>query len=547
MERFPAELIARICSYLCMHCADPDAFPHADTADAILTKASLARFARSSKYICAIAQPYVFHYYATGNMVRFVASTSTGCATDVTHLPEQHENDRLPLFLRSIIRRPDLAARVQALQLIASDNIGDLSKADRLVINRRSEDISMTSGAFRMLRQASVRLDFEYHNLFHPTHHVLMPMTRDLGSLQRGHLALTLALAATARQISPQRIHHSMEQLAILCCPNVSVLAHGITSVDDSLWHLPSGVMSLRKLGLLSHGGSHHFAFHGQDLVRSMPNVETFYAAELNGPLPEAQGRYAMIWGHELHNTRNLVVSDIAALELQYMVKSCPQLRDLEYRHHGHFSKIYAANGDWLLWALMPAQKTLQRLVLVGMADGDPRGDLRPMVIPSLAEFDRLEELAISQIHIDHGPGSGSGTPYSCGTDLAEFLPRSIKDVHIMYVWANFTADLENLARDAPKELPNLRSVRVSHLDFEGRDGREDPDSDPRDEWFPVLEGQYEGVQKSFAAASISMTWDKLPYKMPRQELTTEKPVESGRYMSTPYCFWESPAQSHVS
>jgi hypothetical protein len=526
-----------------MHCNDPDAFPHADTAEAVLDKASLARFARSSKYINAIARPYVFHYYATGNMIRFVASASTGCATDMTRLAEQHENDHLPLFLRSIIRRPELATQVKALQLIGSDNIDDLNRADKLVLNRRIQDTTNTSVAIRMIRQASERLGPAGFNMFLPSRPFQDPSLVD----QR-HFALTLALAAKTPPLSGQGVHHNMEELAIFLCPNVSILAHGTTFADYGYWHLPKrDYRPLKKLGLLSHAGGHHFTT-AQSIIRYMPNVETLYSADLNCPWPEAEGRNSMIWMHELQRVRKLVLSDIPPLELQSMIRLCPELRDLEYTHHGYFSKRNSIRGDWLLWALMPAQKTLRRLSVISMADGDPRGDrdLNPMPVESLADFDRLEELAISQIYLDHGPNSDR--PNSCGTDLAEFLPRSIRDVHIMYVWTNLTADLENLARDAPKEFPNLRSVRVSHLDFEGgKDGREAPDSDPRDEWFPVLEGQYEGVQKSFAAASVAMTWDKMRYKVPRQKLTTEEPAAPGSYLSTPYSFWESPERSHAS
>lgn len=77
----------------------------------------------------AIAQPYVFHYYATGNLIRHVALKKTSRVLDLTDLCEpyadesgkgkgchpSHDNDRLPLFLRSIIRRPDLASLVEAL------------------------------------------------------------------------------------------------------------------------------------------------------------------------------------------------------------------------------------------------------------------------------------------------------------------------------------------------------------------------------------------------------------------------------------------------
>jgi hypothetical protein len=152
-----------------MHCCEPDTFPHADTAEVRLNKASLARLSRVSKYIQAVAQPYVFHYYATGNMVRAMVSRSTGERL-VAQYPERHENDRLPSFLRSIIQRPELPTHVKGLQLISSHMVDDLNEADRSILSARTrrakkarreplenqvqdvtEDTSGTSAVFRTI------------------------------------------------------------------------------------------------------------------------------------------------------------------------------------------------------------------------------------------------------------------------------------------------------------------------------------------------------------------------------------------------------------
>jgi hypothetical protein len=109
MENLPVELIQRICDHLCLHCQLPSSFAHADTWQVRESKDALANLSAASSWLRAIAQPVLFHYFATGKLI-------------LTHrqnnLPQP--DSPLSLFIRSAIRRPDLAARVKALQLVQS-------------------------------------------------------------------------------------------------------------------------------------------------------------------------------------------------------------------------------------------------------------------------------------------------------------------------------------------------------------------------------------------------------------------------------------------
>jgi hypothetical protein len=554
MQRLPVELIAQICTQLCMHCSSPDALPHADTTDARLAKAALARFARTARCIHAIAQPYVFHFYATGNIPRLVVSQERGCATHLaTPYPNEfengHDNDHLPLFLRTVIQRPDLAAHIKALQLISSPKVDDLARADMDAIGAtagEATDLGGTSSAFRMLRKASVELGVVDLNMFHPDCR-WRPGRYSVLSVEDGTC-----------------IHHTLEQLALLFCPNVNTLV--FCSPFDTKFMITTdqpfpytemrklehfwGVIksshrdfpSLAKVALLSH--TRHFLSR-EDILCSMPNIETFHGAHLRFPGPSYNIRFDP-WVNPMSHVRRLVVSELNMDDLEVLVLACPRLRDLEYRHHGHFSRAHQVDGPGILQALSSATRTLRQLVLVSMGDCDPRGALvggtEALAIPSLSAFTKLEELALNQNHLAQGGvADDDDEEQQYATSLAEFLPRSIKRVRILYFWwmsDEFFADLEDLARDAPSRVPDLRSVRISHLDHETYD---DPDYDPTD-WFPVEEGQHERARELLAVANVSLTWDRLKYKMPRAE---GKPAPGKNYLSTPYCFWEAPDVGH--
>jgi hypothetical protein len=131
MDRLPAGIAHLICCQLCAHCQCPAAFPNADTDDVIVSKASLGRLACTCKSMCAIAQPVVFHYFATWNLA--LTSLTPESAYYCFNInrgvrPEDKRSNYLGAFLRSIVQRPDLARFVEALQLVAcSDTLGILS------------------------------------------------------------------------------------------------------------------------------------------------------------------------------------------------------------------------------------------------------------------------------------------------------------------------------------------------------------------------------------------------------------------------------------
>lgn len=132
----PKEILAQICSYLCFHCRNPGIFPNSNTKESRIDKITLAHMCCASKMLCSIAQPVLFHYYASGNLARSASSWN------VEHWSP--EDDKLPAFLRTLITRPDLALCVESLQLQGS-GVQDVCSPELM----------------RLLSDASSALDFK--------------------------------------------------------------------------------------------------------------------------------------------------------------------------------------------------------------------------------------------------------------------------------------------------------------------------------------------------------------------------------------------------
>ncbi|ELR03728.1 hypothetical protein GMDG_06361 [Pseudogymnoascus destructans 20631-21] len=107
-QPLPEELLGRICIYLCPHRQNPNDLPNPDEPCVRASKATLARLCRVSKRMLAIAQPILYHYYATGNIIGPLNPMVSDYPT---------ADDKLPSFLRTIIHQPILAIHIRTLQL----------------------------------------------------------------------------------------------------------------------------------------------------------------------------------------------------------------------------------------------------------------------------------------------------------------------------------------------------------------------------------------------------------------------------------------------
>lgn len=113
----PAEILNQICEQLCYHCRNPRHFVNADEEESVEDKRALAKSCRTSRILLNLGQPVLYHYYATGNLAPVVDN-----GIERHSMPRRMpDDDKLALFLRTIIERPDLNQMVRSLQLVHND------------------------------------------------------------------------------------------------------------------------------------------------------------------------------------------------------------------------------------------------------------------------------------------------------------------------------------------------------------------------------------------------------------------------------------------
>lgn len=126
---------------LCLHCPNLEAFPNANSPDVRLNKVSLSRLARMSKRMDGLVQPFVYHYYATGNLPR---RTAAGVSRYSTTYPS--DDDRPPAFLSTVIKHPDLAAHMKALQLVESEDVQGCTAEVLPILKAASQSMGLNLG-----------------------------------------------------------------------------------------------------------------------------------------------------------------------------------------------------------------------------------------------------------------------------------------------------------------------------------------------------------------------------------------------------------------
>ncbi|EQL02818.1 hypothetical protein G6O67_005343 [Ophiocordyceps sinensis] len=447
MESLPTEILQHISRYLCFHCLRPGVFPNADSHLVCLDKRSLSRLCRTSRRMCAIAQPILYHYYATGNLP---VEAGFGLQHTVGGISE---DDKLPLFLRTLLQRPDLAAHIRALQLVQCQILkwypDDLARA--LGIKMRQLDIMPPkNGASLQLRSCDAHA----------------PDVDIIASLRR---------------------HAWLEQLAVALSPGLEMLLVAQTNGSQFFRHAKQLVIPrLRTLAIRGYSGQYYFS-GAISLITTAPCLETLYLLDcfyytgwsgvFDAPLQSI-----------LANLRRLVVSDLRAQHLERLLGSCSQLQDLEY-YQRRGASIW--NVGQVVQSLMPAKDTLRRLYFACLPTAsiwfDQRNHLEPgeafhisrgpahgyedaltvsydtSAIELLSEFAQLEELGLDQASIyspiNNDPETNPGR-------LARLLPPRLQRLRVMYVYRGMAGDLCRLGREAAVSSPELTHVRLGEAIF---------------------------------------------------------------------------------
>ncbi|KFZ06280.1 hypothetical protein V501_07560 [Pseudogymnoascus sp. VKM F-4519 (FW-2642)] len=405
----PNEVLDRICFYLCFHCQNPGIFPNSDTAENRADKAALTGLCRSSKRLNAVAQPILFHYYAAGNLPRKV-NTDLGRTRQFFG----EEDDKLPLFVRTLVARPDLAACITSLQL-QTCNAGTGCPPEILnSFARASKELGLAT----------------------PT-----PLYPEPNKYR--------TLATRYRR----NIHRWLQALSIALTPRLEMLLHVLEDVTPYDYFEDSRV-ELPALKTVALRGSHaDYDLHDVGpLVAAAPNLDTLYALDCGDPV-ESQS-----W-LPLGGLRRIVVEGLQTGDLAEVLSGCHSLQNLEYFMYSWVDSVP------VMGALAPVRADLRGLCLSRLPSlAKNYHAMLPshdgVLIPSLYSFEQLEDLVIDQVFVY----SKHSAPTDTGR-LTSFLPPSIRSVHLTYAYEAMNADLMHLAGAAPSSFPNLHSVKIGFVD----------------------------------------------------------------------------------
>ncbi|KAF6814619.1 f-box domain protein [Colletotrichum musicola] len=457
MASLPLELMEQICALLCPHCQNPNNF--LDREDVQAAKKTLSSLCRVSRTICSVAQPFLFHYYSTGNM-----TPETDCSIRGRQRDLPREDDKLPLFLRSIIQRPDLATQIKALQLIETDEITGLT-ADLAPLILAESKRARVSGQAPTIEHLKTRI-------------------------WQGPRSQSEAM----RQIQRKDVHHWLEELAIILSPNVELLSIARDSfcqyrhIRESRVSLPS----LKTVALRGVTRNQHI-HEAAALFNAAPNLKTVLSSRCSLFAGLSPWTLSKPWTLNLQSVSRLVLSEIGFGDLGLLVACCPGLRELDLTA----VNIHRTAGEdyWdvskLLRTLDPVRHQIRKLRLTcSPSQGSGAGERRAAAETnwSFRGFEMLEELAVDQAAVE-GHSRSSGDDAECfQSSLVEMLPPSIRSVHLMYVHNEFLSELKHFAKDATFWFPALVTVRLSLVDGFSQ-GVED-------------------VASSFGSVGIQMTWD---------------------------------------
>ncbi|KAI0884953.1 uncharacterized protein GGS22DRAFT_162370 [Annulohypoxylon maeteangense] len=446
MESLPVELLIQIFSSFCFHCRCPGDFPNADLDYVRSDKKVLAHLCRTSKFICSVAQPILYHFYATGNSrIRIIQADG--------YVGFPNEPDFLAQFVRTIAQRPDLASQITTMHIVRTNSL--MGYETQMQTVKSLIDFSISKNLLKKPCLPDNWLD---------------------GHFSRWRIGYQ------------EDLHRWLATLAAVLCPRLKSLFLNI----DTNAHFPAleesphiKLLSLQTLGVMSFVIDYHISeLHA--LYAAAPNLETLYACDSSGWI----SKMLFDTDYKLHlsNVKRLAISDSTSNDLENLVRCTPKLEDLEYYWEDMDEEKEYHFRD-MAEVLKPAKDTLKRLGVTFLPravhlDPFPKWIEPPVVdyppIKTLREFTVLENLSIDCFLLYR--------EQDVDTDdrLVDLLPQSIRSLRISYVYRGILYCLRQLAIDAPKKFPFLKEVIL------GISERTDPRYDYKIELSIALEKEFE-------------------------------------------------------
>ncbi|KAF1993328.1 hypothetical protein P154DRAFT_625525 [Amniculicola lignicola CBS 123094] len=441
MNALPDDLLIQIFSIFCFHCHHPSQFPHSDSHDVRTNKQTLAYLSRTSRDLQKIAQPILYHYFATGNLQK-ETKIYQGHDGVERQFPEP---DFLPQFLRTMIQRPDLASRIVAMQMVHDNTLAGYAGLTQTI-----QSLIKYSTSNNLLTEPSLPDDWLDGRFSE------WRFEGQRSSLRRWLITLALVLSPRLRSLLLAIDHDAEFTYTLGESPHPKLL-------------------SLRTLGLMRHQYDYHFT-ELEYLYAAAPNLETIYACDAAGWSANApdsnHGSFENGFEYDLQlpNLRKLALSGLIPSNLGSLLPCLPNLEDLEY----YWDRYELVSFD-LLDMLQPVEETLRRLCISflpewveGLPDLDgkippdvpsphwyqpPEIDYEP--IKTLAEFKRLSDLTIDCRSIYRE------TDRDSPDRLTNLLPVTIRRLRISYLYRGMFLSLSSLGSDASQRFPNLEQVTI--------------------------------------------------------------------------------------
>ncbi|KAK7965275.1 hypothetical protein PG996_000370 [Apiospora saccharicola] len=430
--QLPNEILLNIFELLCFHCTNPGKFPNADTEGVLEDKATLARLCRVSHHFRSMAQPILYHYYATGNCKHFLPP-------DAPYYDVPGANDRLLSFTTTLTQRPDLAAEVVSMQLInhpggyreyrQNENVMALQALLRWSESHRALSVSMLELPFdKWCTNTSQLADWAV-------------------SAHRWVMSLAMVLAVKVKDVLIAVDDEEDQDQTRQAFPELN--------------HAPRPqIRSLKTLGMMSWGANPYQLARMSGLLGAAPNLETIYAVDTSD---SRRWNQASLWDYKtdtpMPKIKTVVISDLCPRSLDRFLTGTPGLEELEY-----YWTVFPQQSTELYMHLLPAKATLKRLVVSFLSSCDRDSlpwfrydfvDPNVRRIQSLADFPLLEDVTIDFRTLYREGGKDEANR------LTRFLPAGIRRFAIDYVVGDMTESLRELAGAAAHMFPKLESVAV--------------------------------------------------------------------------------------
>lgn len=436
----PNEVIAQICFYLCSHCQNPGVFPNSNTKEARADKVTLARMCRTSKRICSIAQPVLFHYFACGNLARSVNTEFSEHYADWNCEDWNLEDDKLTVFVRTLITRPELAACVESLQL-QSSGVQD----------------NCTPELMQVLGDAGIGLGFQ------------LPVGWRWGGWFDDPDSWDDDGRSGVFNENRLEFHKWLMGLAIALTPRTETLMYVCEILDELDWFNDSQTVlpALKTLALRGSRQCDYYLFEIHPFLTAASNLQTLYALDCRGntiasiAFSQIEDSNGDAWTENLtvSRLRKLVLDQLPKAAFEKLMERCVELEDLVYYIHSWY------DCPDIIRALSQTEKRLKNLCFGYLPPPLPTGyesmldhdDYRTItLVTSVRKFTQLEELVIDQALFYSKSDSSAGAGR-----LETLLPPSIRKVYFTYVYKSMYEDLMYLAWIAPESYPKLRSVKI--------------------------------------------------------------------------------------